>query len=273
MAERTQRVEGFIREAQQMFRPAQPESFWKCEDAFRRLVRSDFLADVLNQELYGLTRDTGEARAFLASELVLHRGGGLALSLSVCESPRRYIHSLPYHAMYAAVGQRGLTCNVYELPSNFRNDVFDPTLRLFPAGQLTAEPLEVLCMRSGGHAYDVVVEAPTPILKFMTTAMHPLEWLFTKNGLQAWQANDSDLSFTQLRVAADVAGRIAHQSSLEPLKKLTRHEHHAVRWAAIQNLARLSRSEAVARLREAINDPHPHVQRAARKTLEKLQVG
>ena len=273
MVERSPQVESFIREAQETFRPTRPESFWECEGAFRRLLESSFLSEVLNRHLSHLMRDKGEAQDLLASELVLHRGGGLALSLSVCEAPQRYIHSLPYHAMYAAVGNAPLVCNVYELPSNFRNDVFDPSLRLSPLETLKAAPMEVLRMQSGRRAYDLVVEEPTPALKFMTTAMHPLEWLFTKSGLQAWHANDSDLSFTQLRVAADVVGRFAHQSSLEPLKRLTRHEHHAVRWAAIQNLARLSRSEAIARLREAVNDPHPHVQRAARKTLEKLQAG
>jgi len=44
----------------------------------------------------------------------------------------------------------------------------------------------------------------------------------------------------------------------------------SVRWAAIQNLGRLSRSEALIKIREAVNDPHPHVRRAAQKTLDQL---
>jgi hypothetical protein len=208
----------------------------------------------------------------LATELVLHRGGGFALSVSVFDSPHRYIHSLPFHAMYSPVGDCALSFNTYELPAGFRNQVFDPTLKLQPAGSETLKPGDILCMRSGNYAYDFLAERPTPVVKFVTTAMYPLEWLFTRTGLQAWQANDADLSFTQLRVAADVIGKFAHQSSLEPLKRLTHHYHHAVRWAAIQNLARLSRSEAIARLKNAaVDDPHPHIQRAAKKSLDKLQ--
>lgn len=272
MADPSDHVANFVGRVQQIFRPANPESFWGCEDAFIDLLRQPFLAGVLNRELAGVAQDANRTRNWLGSELVLHRGSGLGLSISIFDTPQRYIHSLPYHAMYAGVGAVGLRCNVYELPPTFRNEVFDPTLRLSPAGNRRVGAGEILRLPSGRHAYDFIYEEPTPVLKFMTSAIHPLEWLFTRNSLQAWQANDADLSFTQLRVAADVVGKFAHQSSLQPLKRLTQHKHHAVRWTAIQNLARLSRSEAIDRLRTAVNDPHPHVQRAARRTLEKLTV-
>lgn len=272
MAEPNNHVAGFVARVQQIFRPDRPESFWDCEEAFANLLKQPFLADVLNQELASVAQDAAQTRNWLGPELVLHRGNGLGLSVSIFESPQRYIHSLPYHAMYAGVGTGGLRCNAYELPPSFRYEVFDPTLRLIPAGSKSAAPGEILRLPSGGHAYDFIYEQPTPVLKFMTSAIHPLEWLFSRSSLQAWQANDADLSFTQLRVAADVVGKFAHHSSVQPLKRLAQHKHHAVRWTAIQNLARLSRTDAVECLREAVNDPHPHVQRAARKTLDKLTV-
>jgi len=265
-------VINFLSQVQQTFTPGAPETFWDCEPAFRTLITSPFLVEVLNDELTRALDNRGQQSNWLSTELVLHRGGGYGLSVSIFETPHRYIHSLPYHAMYAPVGEGpGLQCSIYELPATFRNEIFDPSLKLIPAGSVRIPSGEVLRMRSGRHAYDFTAEHPMPVLKFMTTAIRPLEWLFTRNALQAWQANDADLSFTQLRVAADLAGKFAHQSSLQPLKKLAKHAHHAVRWAAIQNLARLSRSEAIAHLREAVNDPHPHVQRAARKTLDKLE--
>jgi hypothetical protein len=274
MAERNSHVSGFVGQIQFKFRPEQPDTFWDCEAPFRSLLQSGFLSEVLNEHLARLAREPDAVSDILATELVLHRGGGLALSVSVLEEPHRYIHSLAYHGMCSVVGHSNLSFNTYELPAGFRNQVFDPSLKLQPASSGSLKPGEVLCMRSGKYAYDFLAERPTPIVKFMTTAIDPLEWLFTRTGLQAWQANDADLSYTQLRVAADVVGKFAHQSSLEPLKRLTHHPHHAVRWAAIQNLARLSRSEAIARLRHAaIDDPHPHIQRAAKKSLDKLQAG
>jgi hypothetical protein len=270
MADRNNHVEGFVARVQKKYRFDRPELFWDCEAEFAELLKQPFLADVLNQELASVATDATRTRNWLGSELILHRGNGFGLCVSIFEAPQRYIHSLPYHAMYVGIGSVGLRCNTYELPPSFRYEVFDPTLRLVPAGQRTATPGEILHLPSGKHAYDFIYEQPTPVLKFMTSAIHPLEWLFSRTSLQAWQANDADLSFTQLRVAADVVGTFAHQSSLQPLKRLAQHKHHAVRWTAIQNLARVSRSDAVECLREAVNDPHPHVQRAARKTLDKL---
>lgn len=272
MLEENAHVSSFLGEVQKIYRPQEVETFWECEPAFRALLQSPFLTEVINSELKRSLNLQGPNSNWLSTELVLHRGGGYGLSISVFESPQRYIHSLPYHAMYAAVGgESTLFCNFFDLPKNFRNEIFDPSLRLTPAGTMRVEAGNVLLLRSGERAYDFACERPVPVLKFMTTVIYPLEWLFTRNGLQAWQANDADLSYTQLRVAADVAGKFAHQSSLQPLKQLAQHRHHAVRWAAIQNLARLSRSEAIEHLSAAVNDPHPHVQRAARKTLEKLQ--
>lgn len=272
MADRNPHVAEFVREVQQTYRPASPESFWDCEGAFQKLLRSPFLVEVINDEIGRVATGAQDPSGWLASEFVLHRGGGLGLSVSMLEAPQRYIHALPYHAMYSAAGAGSLSCSLYRLPVGYRNETFDPSLRLIPDGSQSKPSGDVMQLHSDTHAYSVFSEEPTPVVKFMTAAIRPLEWLFTRSGLQAWQANDADLSFTQLRVAADVAGRFAHQSSLDPLKRLTRHEHHAVRWAAIQNLARISRSEAITRLREAINDPHPHVQRAAQNTLQKLQV-
>lgn len=271
MAEQHPNVAEFLGRVQRTFRTTNPESFWDCDEAFRRLAASQFLAEVVNQEMQRLSKENHYVGNWLPAELVLHRGGGLALSVSVLEAPLRYIHTLPHHAMYAPVGRTSLVYNRYRLPDAYRNEVFDPTLALIPDSPGSVAPGNVLLARCGEFAYDFMVERPVPLLKFVTTAIHPLEWLFTRDGLRPWQANDADLTFTQLRVAADVLGKFAHQSSLGPLKMLTQHPHHAVRWAAIQNLGRMNRSEAVTRLQEAVNDPHPHVRRAAQKTLDRLK--
>lgn len=261
----------FIRSVRKDFRPKDPGSFWICETAFRELLTSPFLADAINGELRRTIRDDGYLGDWIASEFVLHRDDGFALAVSFFDAPQRYIHALPYLAMYAPMGPGGCSCATYRLPDGFHNAVFDPGLKLEALSSESFSCGEVILLHSNKHAYDLRVKKPTPVVKFMTKAIQPMEWLFTRDGLQAWQANDGDLSFTQLRVAADVLGRFAHQSSVEPLKRLAHHAHHAVRWAAIQNLGRISRSEAIIHLRAAIDDPHPHLRRAAQRTLDKLQ--
>lgn len=264
-----QRLADFVRDIESLYKAAEPETFWLCEDAVRRLAAGTALADWIKQELRSLISDPQHVGDWSAAEAVLHRGNGWTLSVSILDAPRRFIHVLPFLAIYAPIDAE-LTGTRYRLPDTFRNDVFDPSMRLEPAGVVTARPAETVRLETARYAYDFNVPSPLPFLRFATTPIRPLEWLFSKSTLQAWQANDAEVSFTQLRVAAYVLGKIAHQSSVEPLRDLAKHPHHAVRWAAIQNLGRLSRTEALAKIREAVNDPHPHVRRAAQKTLDQL---
>lgn len=273
MTAQDSRLSEFIAETGRIFRREELDTFWDCAPAFHRLLDRGFLAEIINTELRGLAADAYRVGPWLSNELILHRGGRLVLALSLLDEPKRYIHALPFHAMYAPVSPGGLEYDRYRLPAGYRNEVFDPGLKLSPDGAGAAVQGAILELHSDQFAYDFKLPQPVIALRFMTTAWGTQEWLFSRGDLRAWQANDADLSFTQLRVAAYVLGRFAHQSSIEPLKLLAGHPHHAVRWAAVQNLGRLSRTEALIQLKRSANDPHPHVQRAARKTLEQLEAG
>jgi hypothetical protein len=258
------------KEVESRYNPADPETFWSCEPGVRRLIAEGSIREWINRELGALRSDPAHTGNWAANEAILHQGNGWTVSIAKFDSPRRFIHVLPFVAFYVPL-DAALSGNKYRLPANFRNDVFDPAVRLEPAGPITVSPGEPLKLETSRYAYDFHIPGPLPVLRVATSAVRPLEWLFSKGTLQAWQANDAELSSTQLRVAAYVLGKIAHHSSIEPLRALSSHKHHAVRWAAIQNLGRLSRTEALAKIREAVNDPHPHVRRAAQKTLDQLE--
>lgn len=251
------------------YRVGEPESFWDCEPFMARLVKNNLLQVLINERLRMLLGTPRADQEVQIKEIVLHRTEHWSLSICLFDLPHRYIHALPYRSFWSPIGQT-LKAYVYRLPESFLNEVFDPSVQLEPSGPVTVEPSGILRFDSDRFAYDVQVPRPMCVLRLSTIAVRPLEWLFSKTTLQAWQANDADLAFTQLRVAATVLGKIAHQSSIEPLKQLAAHKHYAVRWAAIQNLGRVSRSEALLKIREAVNDDHPHVRRAAQKTLDVL---
>jgi hypothetical protein len=259
----------FVRDVESRYKPAEPETFWECEPAIRRLLAQGALSNWVNQQLRALIDDPQRLGNWMGTEAQLHHEKNWSVSVAIFDSPRRFIHLLPFMGIYAPLGS-DLKGARYRLPAGLRSDVFDPALRLEPAGTIAAVAGELIRLETTEYAYDFLVPRPVPVLRFTSASFRPLEWLFSKTTLQAWQANDADLSSTQLRVAAYVLGRIAHDSSVKPLKDLATHPHHAVRWAAIQSLGRLSRSEALAKIREAVNDSHPHVRRAAQKTLDQL---
>lgn len=264
-------VDDFIACVRRVFDSSRPQSFWACEELFTSLLANvPAVQDRLNKELNKLAKEPTYLGDWLPNEWVLHQGDGFVLSVSLSDPTRRFIHVLPFYAFYGSLGDAGLNYELYGLPPNYRNEVFDPGVRLQPLGTRSVAPGEPIKIDSDVHAYDFRASQSVPMLKFMSTAVRTLEWLFSADTLAAWQANDAYLPFTQLRVAADVLGKFAHQSSLEPLKQLSEHPHHAVRWSAIQNLARVNRSEAIARLQRAVADPHPHIRSAAAKTLDRL---
>jgi hypothetical protein len=259
----------FVQEVQSQYSTIEARTFWACESLLRRFLDEGVAERWINEQLGRVVASGSDSIAWQAKEAQVHRGEGWVLSLTILDKPRRFIHVAPNLAFYAPL-QGGLTADRYKLPVGFRNDVFDSSVKLERPERIVVPARAILRLDSTQYAYDFQISEPVPIVRFTSRYIQPLEWLFSKTTLQAWQANDADLHFTQLRVATQVLGKIAHQSSLEPLLKLSNHSHHAVRWAAIQNLGRINRTAALSRVREATADPHPHVRRAAEKTLQLL---
>jgi len=252
------------------FDPDDISTLFRCDNAFGDLARSHLVTDFINRELSALRDDPLYIGKWQSHQIVLHQGGGYALTLSLSERARRYVHTSPHLALLCPVGGAiSLGYDIFELPPEYRNDLFDPTIRLQRVGSGTLERGEVRSLNAQRYVYDLRIEKPVLLLRLSTSPFQTMEWLFNRESLYAWQANDAEVNSTQARVAAYLLGRLAHQSSLEPLKHLTRHPHHAVRWSAIQAIGRLSRSEAVGALQAALDDPHPHIRRAAESALKK----
>ena len=259
------------RDVGKTFRVAQPDTLWNCGLYLSKFAALQGVADALNRQLERLGSDPNFIGEWSAHEVYLHREAGWNLSVAVLDVPQRYIHAMPELAFFLPLSSQGISAERYLLPASYKNELFDPAVKLEPAGTVRAAKGELLQLETNKYAYDFQIQEAITVVRLMTAPLCPLEWLFSKTTLQAWQANDADIAFTQLRVAAYVLGKIAHQSSVAPLKTLSSHPHHAVRWAAIQNLGRLNRSEALVKIREATNDPHPHVRRAAQKTLDQIE--
>lgn len=263
-------VSVFVETVSALFSRDDLESFRKCEGAFQELIDSNFEADLFNAELRSLLKDPAFRGDWRPMQLRIVSGRVFNLSISLIDASRRYIHSTPFNAMFSPIGTEPLEYDQYSLPRGFSDDVFDPSLRLTYVSSGCVNPREIKFFDGSRFAYDFKINKPVLTVMFYTASFATLEWLFSKENLHAWQANDAEIGSTQLRVACNILGRLAHQSSLDPLLQMVKHPHHSVRWAAIQNIGRLNREEAIKALQEASRDPHPHVRAAARKSLQRL---
>jgi hypothetical protein len=261
----------FVETVNRTFDRERLTTFWQLEEPLAELVRAGAAARVMNEQLARLVVDPAFDGEWQTDELVLHRGRGFILSASLHQQRSQYIHTMPYNGICVPMGQRSLRHHVFRIPANYDNNVFDPSVRLELVGSGETAPGKPLRLNTEHQVYDFQFDGPVTMLQLTTAPFHMTEWLFSRDTLLAWQANDSSVRYSQLRVAAYVLGRLAHQSSLEPLSFLTTHPHHSVRWAAVQGLGRINRTVAVEKLQEAVSDSHPHVRRAAARTLQQLR--
>jgi hypothetical protein len=264
-------IKEFIERVDRQFDRERLDSFWELEESFAEVAGTSFPTEAINAQLSAVAANPSYMGDWRPNQMLIHRGRGFALSVWLFEASRQYVHTMPFHGMYAPLGKWPLRYTLYELPPGYDNQVFDPRIRITPIGTGEVQPGEVLRLRSDRYAYDFRIDTPVPVLKLTTAPFQGMEWLFNKSTGHAWQANDSELTATQLRVAAYILGKLADPQSIEPLTRLVDHSHHAVRWAAIQGLGRISRSAAMDKLTIAVNDPHPHIRRAAAKTLDQLK--
>ncbi|MCX7070416.1 MAG: HEAT repeat domain-containing protein [Gammaproteobacteria bacterium] len=262
-------VTAFAEQVDKRYQPGQPASFWDCEPLFRHLLDPQFAESVINDALRDMVDDPRRTGNGGNQAMSLARTPHWNLALHLLTRPRRYLHSNASHALAAPMGGQMLETERYQLPAGFRNEVFDPSCKLERAGSRTVPPGHVLALHADGVIHDYRIATPMLLLIFETAPIAVLEWRFSRDTLHAWQFVEADREVSDLKAAAWLAGRLAHQTSLKPLKALTGHGDPGVRWAALQSIGRLSRSEVRKLLAQALDDPHPLVRRAARQALER----
>lgn len=197
--------------------------------------------------------------------LQLARGSGWALHLSAFDGNSGGIYT---HAQFGCMGlARGrFHLTSYALPATFRHDEFDKNLHLANGECTTMERGDVFALDAERHAYQFSAEKVVCIL-LLSSPTAELRQRFdpiTKCADMSSAARSQD---TELISMAKTLGRLKGSSASETLHLLTSHPRHFVRWAAVQNLARVDAQAARERVREMLDDPSAPIRAAARKTL------
>jgi len=269
MRHSSQRINEFVNQVEARYDEAQVESFWRCGEWITQLLTGDFASGVTHAAIQQLADGVPRDENWQPQRLIICTKERWTLSLALIKSQSRYIHTTPFIGIYVPLGTEQLHYDAYELPSSYDNAVFDSSAALNKINSSVAKSGQLLNLDSTKNVYDFKVERPTLILEFKSTNIQALEWLFDRQTLKAVQANDADLRSTQLRVILNILGRLHYSAALPEIESLTSHPYHAVRWAAIQSLGRMSPPLAYEKLVAAQSDSHPHIRRAAAKSLQR----
>jgi len=254
------------------------EAFWECVDDFQELLNSNVLCDLANYELHKIHTDP-QYLPELASEtqmtIIRRARYGLDLKIIPANTPSAMrLYSPTEHFLAGVSAGTSATVELYEQPQPFPNEIFDPSRRLINKGTRHLQSGEALSLRAG---YDIfrlqgTNASPIVLLTFSTDFVLRLRWEYDPATLLPTRIIAADPMSSRLEFACKMLAQFASQSSVGPLKNLVQnHPDHFVRWSALKNLLDLNFQEGVELLQQALNDPHPHVRNAARKSLESLK--
>lgn len=249
------------------FDPALPQTLMELTDGFTVLVRSGALQRVVAAQLEMMVSSPEQMGNWSPNLLRIIDTPALRLLVQRTTEPQRFIHSTTRRQMLAPLDGRALQFDVYELPAGVRLDVFDPSVKLTRTGTGTTEAGEILPIEPGRAVVDF--KSVGTVARLETPATEPIDWLFSRETGQAVQGSDAGIITSQLRMAANLLGRLARPTSVVALENLCVHAHHSVRWSAVRNLAMLDGGAARRQLEMMVDDPHPHVRNAARATMER----
>ena len=273
----------FVQTCQESIDLDDPGTFWSCEDQFRDLARSGFLAQVVNADLErvsnepsyipdGATEDTLTIvntdrfnLVFKIMEPVAGRGpAGIGR-----RAPR--LASLPEHAMIWNIGAVPLNLHLFRLAEPYDNTVLDRSRPLEALGPSSVDPQTLLKLRAGKDLYLASeVEEQLPLLVFTSKTFLPLIWRFDPETLLPSYAIAANPRSSRLQFAASLLSKLGSAEDVSALEGLLEYPDHFVRWSVVKNIMALDEDRGMRALRVATSDPHPHVSRAAKRSLERI---
>jgi HEAT repeat protein len=98
-----------------------------------------------------------------------------------------------------------------------------------------------------------------------------LRWIYDSDTLLPARAEAGDLDAARLEYTFALLAALGHTEAAPTMAALYEHPDHFVRWSAIRRVIELDPAIGEALVHRALNDVHPHVRRAAQRTLERYQ--
>lgn len=188
-----------------------------------------------------------------------------------------FVFSSPGDWYIVNFGPDDLLIDVYDLPQNWSNEVFDKELAL-------GEKRSVI-LQKGSHFFVdaslVVVDynsnGKSIVMSLITRVGMNLNWSFSKRTRKAFTATPATAPLGRIQQSLQLGAIMADgnfeltQAFIERAKAYTDHDAHYIRWAAIRAIFYLDPLAAEEFLVNAASDQHPHVRNAAAQTLVQLK--
>ncbi|RMH36862.1 MAG: HEAT repeat domain-containing protein [Gammaproteobacteria bacterium] len=254
-----------------------------CDDDIKEklkiIVSSPDLRVIVDRYLVNLSHNHSYLPKTLAGigRLLLGERDGVSLSLILLERSEisKFLSTFPSRAAIAVVGPCGVKMLTYKVTGNkFNNDIFNREYKLYLHDKKIMNVGDIFIFNPGGKAIDLVPIGRATLLLILNYNIEEfLIWHFDRKNKFPVGVSAASFMDSRMQMAALALGKMSdgRDSDISALKKLLGHPRHFVRWQAMQSLGTLRPQDCLVALREALQDPHPHVRRAALKSLRRVQ--
>ncbi|RBH87110.1 hypothetical protein BRN33_19380 [Xanthomonas oryzae pv. oryzae] len=262
----------FAREADEQMARDYHGGFFRMSEKLRSLVcGTDVLSRVAAAELRKIAGNpVYESPRWEPDYIVMANGPKWQLRVGFYSRSSEFVYTMPQHMVVVVAGQQALAADHYTLPQGIDIGTFDSALRLESAVRRVHAPGDLITIDSRHDLFDVMVEAKVLVVKFVSTAHHPLQWAFHRDTGQALQAIAADPVDSELVSMSRTLGAMMNRAAVPALSHLCDHQQYFVRWAAMQALGYVAPELLVPRLKVAEEDPHPHIRAAAHKAFNRI---
>ena len=203
--------------------------------------------------------------------LQVRRIGGPQTHVDRLSEAERYLHTAPSNCVLVIRGSAPVTVNRYRLPPGTDRVAFRADIQLEPLASERYDGSYIVEQHDDDEIRDYRCDIGEAWMVRLNYAPYALEtWFFEKSTLRSVFASAVLADYASLVTLCRVFGA-QHDEAAKPIvEELAKNEAHFVRWAAVQAMGQIDGERARQMIEERCQDPHPHIQQAAKSALEKL---
>ena len=253
------------------------EAFRQVEPHLKKLVSAPLLRAVVNEALAHQAEQQTVRHTLSGNRACynVYATGNFILALACYEPngivPPQLVEPAE-HRMVACFGPNALTYEEYAVAPERRNDVFDQRHALTGPAVHELAPGECRAFRAGASFYrKSPATKPAIALLVLSPQILRYQWHYDASTLAPVKFCASSISEVRLGYALQILRNLDgydRDESIAPLEGLLAHPSHEIRWETTKTLIELDPDRAEEFLRGRLDDEHPFLRNAARRTLE-----
>lgn len=264
----------------------EPNSFWDCQSMFSELLKENeaweqLINDCVLEETYHLKVNHGMLQD---SSLLIHMSPNFSLSLSSTpksvsdnvqgyDSQDEYIISSGCHLMVGVLSDSIVELDILRTEEDRDLDVYSSSLKIKRSTSYKLRKGDFVLVDGTKEMIDFTKFNNKDLLLILRS--YPTlsqQCYFNRLDFKITGASMADEVDSRVKSMFEVLRELNSSKSISIVKSFLNNSNHYIRWEAIKTLAYLAPDQAVKPIKEACNDPHPHIRNAALTTIKNMEL-